>query len=97
MGNLVALIPLVIFLAVALIISFRGASPLGQRRRLREGNFISDRTLGGFWLAATTIATYGSVSSFLGGPGQAWMVGWGWVYMAVVQVTALVLLYGIVG
>ena len=45
----------------------------------------------------TTIATYGSVSSFVGGPGQAWLVGWGWVYMAVVQVTALVLLYGILG
>ena len=45
----------------------------------------------------TTIATYGSVSSFVGGPGQAWSIGFGWVYMAVVQVTALVLLYGIVG
>ena len=33
----------------------------------------------------------------MGGPGQAWLVGWGWVYMAVVQVTALVLLYGILG
>ena len=30
-------------------------------------------------------------------PGQAWSIGFGWVYMAVVQVTALVLLYGIVG
>ena len=59
--------------------------------------FIGNRALGGFVLAMTTIATYGSVSSFVGGPGQAWLVGWGWVYMAVVQVTALVLLYGILG
>ena len=97
MGNLVALIPLVIFLAVALIISF-----VARRRSAGEGGFVKEyfignRTLGGFVLAMTTIATYGSVSSFVGGPGQAWMVGWGWVYMAVVQVTALVLLYGIVG
>ncbi len=33
----------------------------------------------------------------MGGPGQAWQIGFGWVYMAVVQVTALVLLYGIFG
>ena len=45
----------------------------------------------------TTVATYGSVSSFVGGPGQAWSIGWGWVYMAAVQVTALFLLYGILG
>ena len=97
MDNFVALIPLVLFLAVALGISF-----FARRRSVGEGGFVKEyfignRTLGGFVLAMTTIATYGSVSSFVGGPGQAWLVGWGWVYMAVVQVTALVLLYGIMG
>ena len=92
MDNFVALIPLVLFLAVALGISF-----FARRRSVGEGGFVKEyfignRTLGGFVLAMTTIATYGSVSSFVGGPGQAWLVGWGWVYMAVVQVTALVLL-----
>ena len=37
------------------------------------------------------------MSSFVGGPGQAWETGFGWVYMATVQVTALFLLYGILG
>ena len=97
MDNFVALIPLVLFLAVALGISF-----FARRRSVGEGGFVKEyfignRTLGGFVLAMTTIATYGSVSSFVGGPGQAWLVGWGWVYMAVVLVTALVLLYGIMG
>lgn len=98
MSNLVALVPLVIFLALALAVS------LVVRRRAHAAGgdfvkeyFIGNRALGGFVLAMTTIATYGSVSSFVGGPGQAWLVGWGWVYMAVVQVTALVLLYGILG
>ena len=98
MSNLVALVPLVIFLVVALAVS------LVVRRRTHAAGggfvkeyFIGNRALGGFVLAMTTIATYGSVSSFVGGPGQAWLVGWGWVYMAVVQVTALVLLYGILG
>ena len=98
MSNLVALVPLVLFLILAL------AASLVVRRRTHVAGggfvkeyFIGNRALGGFVLAMTTIATYGSVSSFVGGPGQAWLVGWGWVYMAVVQVTALVLLYGILG
>lgn len=98
MSNLVALVPLVIFLVLALAVSL-----VVRRRTYVAGGgfvkeyFIGNRALGGFVLAMTTIATYGSVSSFVGGPGQAWLVGWGWVYMAVVQVTALVLLYGILG
>lgn len=99
MENLVSLVPLVAFLALALAVSFwarRRASKLEQGGFVKE-YFIGNRALGGFVLAMTSIATYGSVSSFVGGPGQAWAVGWGWVYMAVVQVTALVLLYGIMG
>ena len=98
MSNLLALVPLVIFLVLALAVSL-----IVRRRTQVAGGgfvkeyFIGNRALGGFVLAMTTIATYGSVSSFVGGPGQAWLVGWGWVYMAVVQVTALVLLYGILG
>ena len=45
----------------------------------------------------TTVATYSSVSSFVGGPGQAWDIGFGWIYMSVVQVTALFLVLGILG
>ena len=98
MSNLVALVPLVIFLVLALALSL----VVRHRTHVAGGGFVKEyfignRALGGFVLAMTTIATYGSVSSFVGGPGQAWLVGWGWVYMAVVQVTALVLLYGILG
>jgi sodium/pantothenate symporter len=45
----------------------------------------------------TTVATYSSVSSFVGGPGMAWQIGFGWIYMAVVQVTAIFLVLGIFG
>jgi hypothetical protein len=51
----------------------------------------------GFVLAMTTVATYSSVSSFVGGPGMAWQIGFGWIYMAVVQVTAIFLVLGIFG
>ena len=67
-----------------------------------SGNFLNEyftgsRSLGGFVLAMTTVATYSSVSSFVGGPGQAWDIGFGWIYMSVVQVTALFLVLGILG
>ena len=45
----------------------------------------------------TAVTTYSSVSSFVGGPGQAWSIGFGWIYMSVVQVTALLLVLGILG
>lgn len=98
MNSVVGILPVVIFLAIAL-----GVSIVARKASRAEGGdfvreyFIGNRSLGGFVLAMTTIATYGSVSSFVGGPGQAWQTGFGWVYMAGVQVTALFLLYGILG
>lgn len=98
MSNWLSLIPLIIFLLLALGISFYARrKAAAEHQGFIKGYFIGNRALGGFVLAMTTIATYGSVSTFVGGPGQAWSIGWGWVYMAVVQVTALILLYGIVG
>ena len=98
MSSLVTLVPTCVFLIAAL-----GIALAARRRSNSQGGsfasryYIGNRTLGGFVLAMTTVATCGSVSSFVGGPGQAWSIGWGWVYMAAVQVTALFLLYGILG
>ncbi len=61
-------------------------------RKMRTGtNFLNDyflggRELGGFVLAMTMVATYGSASSFLGGPGTAYTVGFGWILLAMAQV-----------
>ncbi|MDO4590462.1 MAG: sodium/pantothenate symporter [Slackia sp.] len=97
--GLAGLLPICVFLLAALAMAL--AVRRRSRRVSREGfvkeYFIGDRALGAFVLAMTTIATYGSVSSFVGGPGQAWNVGFGWVYMATVQVVTLLLLYGIMG
>ena len=97
--GLQGLLPVAVFLVAALVVAVFARR---QAAAEHQGGFISEyflgnRTLGAFVLAMTTIATYGSVSSFVGGPGQAWSIGWGWVYMATVQVTALFLLYGILG
>ena len=79
------LLPVALFLVIALVIA------VFARRQAAAGGggfvteyFIGNRSLGPFVLAMTTIATYGSVSSFVGGPGQAWQTGFGWVYMAAV-------------
>lgn len=96
MEQLTSLIPITLFLILCAGVAFY------VHRKHAGGNFVQEyfignRSMGAFVLAMTTIATYGSVSSFVGGPGQAWEYGFGWVYMAVCQVTALFLLYGIMG
>ena len=99
MNSLAGIVPVVVFLLFALVMAVlaRRRSRAAAEAGFVNEYFIGNRGLGGFVLAMTTIATYGSVSSFVGGPGQAWNIGWGWVYMATVQVTTLFLLYGILG
>ncbi len=83
-------------MAVMAAISFY-VRKLQQGSNFLESYFVGNRQLGGFVLAMTTVATYSSVSSFVGGPGMAFEVGFGWLYMAVVQVTAVFLVLGIFG
>ena len=93
-GNLSALLPLVIFMGfmVAISVFVRHQS---EGAGFMQHYFVGNRSLGGFVLAMTTVATYSSVSSFVGGPGMAFKIGFGWIYMAVVQVTAIFLVLGI--
>ncbi len=95
-GNLFALLPLVIFMGfmVAISVFVRHQS---EGTGFMQHYFVGNRSLGGFVLAMTTVATYSSVSSFVGGPGMAFKIGFGWIYMAVVQVTAIFLVLGIFG
>lgn len=100
LGNVAGLVPVVVFLLFALgfaVIVRRRSRATAEGGGFVKEYFLGNRGLGPFVLAMTTIATYGSVSSFVGGPGQAWQTGFGWVYMAAVQVTTLFLLYGIMG
>ena len=97
--NILALMPVFVFMIIMLIVSIyvRRTSAKRASEGFVKDYFIGSRSLGGFVLAMTTVATYSSVSSFVGGPGQAWSVGFGWIYMSVVQVTALLLVLGILG
>lgn len=100
MNNLAILIPMLCFLTLMMGLSImirRQQENSNRRNNFVQQYFIGNRDLGGFVLAMTTVATYSSVSSFVGGPGMAWQVGFGWIYMAIVQVTAIFLVLGIFG
>lgn len=98
-GNLMSLLPLLLFMSAMIGIGFyvRHKQEQGGSGNFVQQYFIGNHDLGGFVLAMTTVATYSSVSSFVGGPGMAWKIGFGWIYMAVVQVTAIFLVLGIFG
>ncbi|MBM7715199.1 sodium/pantothenate symporter [Bacillus thermophilus] len=81
---------IIVSLACFVIIIF--AIGIWSSRSIRSSNnflqeyFLGGRELGGFVLAMTMIATYGSASSFIGGPGVAYTQGLGWVLLAMTQV-----------
>ncbi len=99
MCSILNLAPVFIFLIALLAISahIQRASKASRQKDFAKDYFIGGRTLGGFVLAMTTAATYSSVSTFVGGPGMAWVIGYGWLYMAIVQVVVIFLVLGVFG
>ena len=99
MGNWVNLLPVFCFLMFMLGVSFyiQYASRKDRSTNFARDYFIGGYSLGGFVLAMTTVATYSSVSTFVGGPGMAWLIGYGWLYMAIVQVVVVFLVLGVFG
>ena len=93
------LLPVLVFLIFLLGVSVKiQRDSAGDRAaNFARDYFIGGRTLGGFVLAMTTAATYSSVSTFVGGPGMAWIIGYGWLYMAMVQVVVIFLVLGVFG
>ncbi len=95
--NISVLIPVCLYLA-----GVYGLAVLCRRRINRKGDFLEEyflggRSMGGFVLAMTLVATYTSASSFIGGPGVAYRMGLGWVLLAMIQVPAAWLTLGVLG
>ncbi|CAM3384989.1 sodium/pantothenate symporter [Aeromicrobium ponti] len=78
--------PLLIFLVIIFLIGFWSSRQMQSGNSFLQDYFLGGRQLGGFILAMTMIATYGSASSFIGGPGVAYTQGLGWVLLAMSQV-----------
>jgi len=99
MDKLMYLVPVFIFLLALLYMSYKiqKSSEGARSKNFVRDYFIGGRSLGGFVLAMTTVATYSSVSTYVGGPGVAWSIGYGWLYMAIVQVVVVFLVMGVFG
>ncbi|GEL76557.1 sodium/pantothenate symporter [Tenuibacillus multivorans] len=80
------LIPLLLFLIIIFFIGIWSNRKLNKSKSFLSDYFLGSRELGGLVLAMTMVATYGSASSFLGGPGAAYSIGLGWVLLAMTQV-----------
>ena len=93
------MVPVVIFFVVLMGMGFwiQKRSADAAAKDFSNEYFIGGRSLGGFVLAMTLVATYSSVSSFLGGAGKAWETGFGWVYYATSQIVAAFLVLGVLG
>ncbi|OYD06653.1 sodium/pantothenate symporter [Paludifilum halophilum] len=77
--------PMLLYLAAVFVIGYFSSKHMGKAPRFLQEYFLGGRELGGFMLAMTLTATYGSASSFLGGPGTAYTLGLGWVLLAMSQ------------
>ncbi len=84
--NYSVLIPMIVFLIIIFFIGYWSSKKLAGSSNFISDYFLGGRELGGFVLAMTMVATYGSASSFLGGPGTAYTMGFGWVLLAMTQV-----------
>lgn len=95
MTSWIVLAPLAAFLVLLVVLSF--LTKKRDSRPFLEEYFLGSRELKGFVLAMTLTATYGSVSSFVSGPGIAWDKGLGWVVFAAPQMLAGFLILGVLG
>ncbi|WML41159.1 sodium/pantothenate symporter [Neobacillus sp. OS1-2] len=77
--------PLLIFLLIIFSIGLWSNKFVLKSNSFLEEYFLGERQMGGFILAMTMVATYGSASSFIGGPGIAYTQGLGWVLLAMAQ------------
>lgn len=77
--------PLIIFLLIIFAVGLWSNKFVIKSNSFLEEYFLGERQMGGFILAMTMVATYGSASSFIGGPGIAYTQGLGWVLLAMAQ------------
>lgn len=97
MQQLLSLLPIALFFVVLLTVSLISSYRANRSTHFKQEYFLGSQNLGGFVLALTLVATYGSVSSFVSGPGIAWNLGYGWVVFAAPQIITGFLILGILG
>ncbi len=81
-------LPLMVFIIIIFIVGLWANKHVKSSTSFLQEYFLGSRSLGGFILAMTMMATYGSASSFIGGPGVAYSTGLGWVLLSMAQLPA---------
>ena len=81
-------LPMIVFLLIVFAVGFWAGKFVSQTDSFLQEYFLGSRAMGGFLLAMTMMATYGSASSFIGGPGVAYSTGLGWVLLSMAQLPA---------
>lgn len=100
MERFLIILPIVLYLALNLFLGIwvsKNSAKENAKNGFINNYFIGGRSMGGFVLAMSLIATYTSASSFIGGPGIAYSVGLSWVLVAVTQIPTAFLTLGILG
>ena len=98
--KLIVLIILILYLVLNLYLGIRTSRRSAKENASKgflSNYFVGSRSMGGFVLAMTLVATYTSASSFLGGPGLASSFGLTWSWVAGVQIGAAFLTLGVLG
>ena len=96
--NWYVIIPMIIsFIVVFLIGVYASRRKATAHNKFLQEYFLGGRELGGLLLAMTMIATYGSASSFIGGPGIAYNMGLGWVLLSAIQVVTGYIVLTVIG
>ncbi len=91
------ILPVVVYMAGVYLLAWYCNKKMAATQDFLEEYFIGSRSMGGFVLAMTLVATYTSASSFIGGPGMAYNLGLSWVLLAVIQVPTAWLTLGVLG
>ncbi|MBQ9930919.1 MAG: sodium/pantothenate symporter [Firmicutes bacterium] len=94
------LIILIIYVLINMFIGIwmsRRSAKINAQGGFLQNYFMGNRSMGGFVLAMTLVATYTSASSFLGGPGLAADWGLTQVWVAAIQIGTAFLTLGVVG
>ena len=100
MAELSTIVPVVIYLSLSFLAALwarKQSQKTSDSHGFIEEYFIGGRSMGGFVLAMSIIASYTSASSFVGGPGVAYKLGLSWVLLAMIQVPTTFLTLGVLG
>ena len=72
MNKTLIIIPILIYLVTMLFIAYRVNNIKNSSKNFTNEYYLGSRSMGGFVLAMTIVATYVGASSFIGGPGIAY-------------------------